>query len=267
VVWSSGSSGEGAPHAARVDGDDGEEEKKREAFGRVREDKGKSVHGGMENGDAEKVAFGAVVEPSEKDGHGKEEDDADEQIASLGAADATGEVQRCVPQSPEKPDEKAGEERGKTLLEAREKEAAPAGFFERGGEKKIAQERDAAERGGEPECAVGLRADDGAVEIVCERGGDEQDSREKEKRDGLQGPIARMDESLQEFADTAVAGEGAGKNPGGDHGEKRDEDVVAERTGGANAAELVVNDVDGRGKQPKNSERKKSRGEAVRNGP
>jgi len=232
----------------------------------IGEDEGESVHGGMENGHAKKIASGAVVEPSEKDGHRKEEDDADEEIASPGTADATGEVEGGVPQSPEKPDEKASEERRKTLLEAREKEAAPAGFFEGRSEEEIVQKGDASERGGEPECAVGLRADDGAVEIVRKRGGDEQNGWEKEKRDNLPGPVGGMDESFEEFADAAVAREGAGENPGGEHGEKRDEEVVAERSGKVNAAEPVVNDVDGPSKQPKNGERKKSRGKAVRNG-
>ena len=243
--------GAGAPHAIGVDEDDGEEEKEREGFGGIGEDEGESVHGGMENGHAKKIASGAVVEPSEKDGHRKEEDDADEEIASPGTADATGEVEGGMPQSPEKPDEKASEERRKTLLEAREKEAAPAGFFEGRSEEEIVQKGDASERGGEPECAVGLRADDGAVEIVRERGGDEQNGWEKEKRDGLPGPVRGMDESFEEFADTTVAREGAGKNPSGEHREQSDNHIIEERRRGVDVAELVVRDVDGASEDPK----------------
>jgi hypothetical protein len=252
-----------APHAVGEDDQGGAEDDEAEGFGGVGQDEGEGVHGGVEDGDSEKVAAGAVIKPSEKDGDGQKEDDADLEVADPGAADAAREIEGRVPERPGKPNEQTGEERRKPLLEAGKKESAPAGFCEGGGEEETVQKRDAAVSGRHPEFAVVLRPDKSAMEEMHDGGGDEQDGRKKEKCDSLPAPIGGMDESVKEFADAGVAREGAGKNPRGNHGEECDKQIVADGRGGVDTAQLVICNIDGRGEDPKDCEGEKTSGEPL----
>lgn len=57
-----------APHADGEDDEGGAEDDGAEGFGGVGEDEWKGVHGGVEDGNGEKVAAGAVIKPGENDG-------------------------------------------------------------------------------------------------------------------------------------------------------------------------------------------------------
>jgi len=108
-----------APHAVGEDNEGGAENDEAEGFGSVGEHEGESIHGGVEDGDGEKVAAGAVIKPGEEEGGGQKEDDADLEVTHPGAADAARKIERSVPKRPRKPDEQTGEERRELLLEAR----------------------------------------------------------------------------------------------------------------------------------------------------
>ena len=252
-----------APHAVGEDDDDGEEDYQGKGGRVVGEDEGKGVHGGMEDDHGEKVGAGTVVEPGEDDGHRNEEDDAEEEIVDQGEAKGAMKIKRGVPEGPRKPDEEAGEERRKALLEMRKKESAPAGFFQGGGEEEIVQEENATVSGGEPNGGAMLRPLQRLVREMCDGGGNEQNYGPKEKGGSLPAPIAGMNEGVEEFADTGVAREGAGENPGGDGGEESDGGVIENGSWGVDAAEFVVGDVDGPGEEPEQCEREKTRGKAL----
>jgi hypothetical protein len=251
------------PHAVGEDDGDGEEDDEDKGRRVVGEDGVKRVHGGVEDDHGEKVGAGTVVEPGEDDGDGDEEDDAEEQVIHQSKPEWLMGIERGVPERPGEPNEETGEERRKTLLEARKKETAPAGFFEGGGEKEVAQERDAGVGGREPNGVTMLRPHEWLMEKMGDGGGDEQHCGPEEKRRGLPTPIAGMNERVEEFTDAGVAREGARENPRGNRGEESDKQIVGDRRRSVDAAEFVVGDVDGPGKKPKHSEGEKTRGEAV----
>lgn len=261
--WWSGEVRTEAPHPVGEDDECGKQDDEPEGWRRVGEDKRKCVHRGVEDDDGEDVATGTIVEPRKDDGDRDKKNDADQEVTLPGKAKRAMEVERGVPKRPGKPYEETGQERRKLLLEAGEKEPAPARFFEGRGEKEIAQERDAAIGSGQPERAVLLRPDEGAVKEMHDGGGDEEDCRPEQKRGGLPTPMARLDKSMQQFADSGIAREGAGENPGGKHGEESDEGIIGERSGRMNAAEFVVGDVAGRREQPKQGEGKNAHGQTL----
>ena len=245
------------------DDDDGEQDYQGEGGRVIGEDEGKGVHGGMEDDYGEEVGAGTVVEPGEDDGHGDEEDDADEEVSDECEAKGLMEIERGVPERPRKPHEEAGEKRRKALLEVRKKESAPAGFFQGGGEEEIVEEKNATVGGGEPNGVAMLGPLQRLVREMRDGGGNEKDDGPEEKGCGLPAPIAGMNERMEEFADAGVTGEGAGENPGGDGGEESHGGVIEKGSGGVDAAEFVVGDVDGPGEEPEQREREKARGKPL----
>lgn len=237
------------------DDDDGKKDDEEISPLVVREDRRKSVHGGVEDDCREEVGAGMVVEPGEDDGQRNHENDAEEQVIYQVVAKRAMEVERGVPEGPGEPNEKAGEERGKALLKAWEKEPAPAGFFEGGGEKEGIQKCDATIGSRKPNGVVMLRPRQRDVEEMRDGCGNEQNRGPEEKRDGLPAPIAGMNERVQKFADAGIAREGAGKNPRGNRRQKTYAQIIRNGNRGVDATESVVGDVDGPSEEPEQRER------------
>ncbi len=117
------------------DDGDGEEDDQCEGGLVVREDEWEGVHGSVKDDYRKKVAARAIIEPGEDDSDGNQEDNADKKIGHQSEPKRAVKIERCVPEGPGKPDQKARDEWRETLLEAGEEKAAPAGLFEGGGEE------------------------------------------------------------------------------------------------------------------------------------
>ena len=252
-----------APHTVGENDDDREKNDEDEGWRVVRHNKRKRVHGSVKDGDGEKIGAGTVIEPGEDESDGDEEDDAEQNVSDQSEAKGTVKVERGVPQRPRKPHEEAREKRREALLEMREKKAAPAGLFERGSEKEIAEEGNATVSGVHAKRSERRWLNERRVQETRDGGGNKQDNWPEEKGEPLPRPVGGMNEGAEKLADARVAGESAGENPGGEHCEERDNGIVEERGRSVDAAEPVVGNVGRPGEKPKDGEREKARGETI----
>jgi hypothetical protein len=186
----SGGDWAGTPHAVGEDDDDGEDDDEGKGGLVVREDEGEGVHGGVEDDHGEEVGTGAVVQPGEDDGDRDQEDHADQKVIHQSKTEWPVEIERGVPEGPGQPDEETGEERRETLLEARKKESAPAGFFEGGCKKESVQKSDAAIGRREPNRVAMLRRRQWRMKEMGDGRWDKQDRGPEEKCDSFHAGIA-----------------------------------------------------------------------------